>query len=396
MKKLMMAAFVAATFVATSCSDDDVNDPINPIGDSTEYQLQAVSNSDISGTVTFMRNDDNSTTVEIDLDGTTDGQTYPAHIHNNSALETGSIAITLNPVDGETGESTTTFSALEDGSAISYTDLLDFNGYVDVHLSETEMTTLVAVADIGGNELTGESKTYDLHEVDVQGATGMVMFNERKNGNVLATISLEPTTDGEMHPAHIHMNTAAETGDIVFTFNPVDGTTGESYTNMTAWDDGTPLTFQDLMEYDGYINVHESADNLGTIIAQTDIGQNELSGESVTYDLDAIANPDFSGEAVFEERINGETLITINLDGAAAGETYPAHINEGTAAAATGNVSISLNDVDGDTGRSQTNVSQLDNGGSINYDGLLDYDGYIDVHLNGTDILAGDIGSNAI
>ncbi|HET8838483.1 MAG TPA: CHRD domain-containing protein [Flavobacteriaceae bacterium] len=396
MKKLMMAAVVATGIFATSCSDDDVNDPINPIGDSQEYVLQTVSSSNISGTVTFMRNDDNSTTVEIDLEGTADGQIYPAHIHYNSVLETGDVAFTLNPVDGETGESTTTFSALTDGTAISYTDLLNFDGYVDVHLSETEMSTIVARADIGGNELTGESKTYNLHEVDVAGITGTATFEQRKNGAVLASLSIEPSVGAQMHPAHIHMNTAAETGDIVFTFNPLDGTTGMSMTNMTEWDDGTALSFQELMEFDGYINVHESADNLGTLLAQSDIGQNELTGESITYDLDAIANTDYSGQATFEERVNGETLISVNLDGAMSGETYPVHIHEGTAAAGTGAISIQLNELNGDTGMSVTNVSELDNGGSISYEGLLDYDGYLDVHLNDIDVLAGDIGSNLL
>ncbi len=392
----MMVAFVATTFFATSCSEDDVSDPINPIGDSKEYHLESVANPDISGTITFMRNDDNSTTVEIDLDGTVGGQTYPAHIHHNSVLETGGIAVALNPVNGETGESTTTLSALDDGSVISYTDLLNFNGYADIHLSDAEMTTLVARADIGGNELTGQSKTYDLHEVDIPEITGIAMFQERKNGGILATISVEPTTDGEMHPAHIHMNTAAETGNIVFTFNPVNGSTGKSMTNMTSWEDGVPLTFQELMDFDGYVDVHKSADDLDTIIAQSDIGQNELTGESITYNLDAIANTDYSGEATFEQRLNGETLITINLDGTMPGEIYPAHIHEGTAAAGTGTITVELNMVNGETGTSRTNVAELDNGGSINYGSLLQYDGYLDVHLSAADILAGDIGSNAI
>lgn len=396
MKKLMMAAFVATTFFATSCSDDDVSDPINPIGDSKEYILETVSNSGVSGTVTFMRNEDNSTTIEIDLTGTTTGQIYPVHIHHNAYVVGGDIALTLNPVDGETGESTTIISKLDDESTISYTDLLTFNGYFDVHLGETGMTTLVAQVDIGGNELTGESKSYELVEADISGITGTAKFQARKNGAVLATITVEPTTDGEIHPAHIHKNTAVETGDIVFTFNPVNGSSGKSLTNMTTWDDGTPLNFQDLMEYDGYINVHESESNMTTIIAQNDIGQNELSGESVTYLLDAIANTDFSGEAIFEQRLNGETLITIHVNGSIANETYPAHIHEGNAAEGSGAISIVLNEVNGETGQSKTNVTELDNGGSINFDGLLDYNGFLDVHLSDTDILSGNIGSNAL
>ncbi|MCQ6468237.1 hypothetical protein NPN14_23720, partial [Vibrio parahaemolyticus] len=91
------------------------------------------------------------------------------------------------------------------------------------------------------------------------------------------------TIAGASHPAHIHLNTAAEGGDIALTLNAVDGTTGKSTTVLKALDNGTKITYQELLNFDGYINVHLSTSSLATLVAQGDIGQNELTGVSKVY-----------------------------------------------------------------------------------------------------------------
>ena len=139
-------------------------------GNSKTYDLGSVGGSSVSGTATFKEMNDNSITVELDLDGTPDGGEHPAHIHFNSVVETGGIARSLTSVDGSTGKSSTNFSALDDGSSISYDDLLDYDGHINVHLSSDDLT-VVAQGDIGGNELTGATKTYTLNEADVTAET---------------------------------------------------------------------------------------------------------------------------------------------------------------------------------------------------------------------------------
>jgi hypothetical protein len=47
---------------------------------------------------------------------------------------------------------------------------------------------------------------------------------------------------------------------------------GQSFTTVTETDDGTPVTYEDLIAYDGYINIHLSAENLATVVAQGEIG----------------------------------------------------------------------------------------------------------------------------
>ena len=263
--------FLAATAMMVGC---DSEDEITPTGNSITYVLAERSNSGVSGTAELIENSDNTITVNLDLSGTPDGGMHPAHIHFNSAAESGGIAISLGMVNGNTGESSVTFSTLDDGTPISYDELLTFDGYINVHLSESEMETIVAQGDIGQNALTGESTTYSLGEIALSGISGDVVFSERVNGEALAVISLTGTPDGGMHPAHIHMNDAATGGDIAFTFTMVDGSTGMSRTNVDALDDGTAFGYDDVLGYDGYVNVHLSLSAIQTIVAQGDIGSN--------------------------------------------------------------------------------------------------------------------------
>lgn len=260
----------------TSCGDDDDAAVPTFTGETKVYALGSVVNPDISGTATFTENEDSSTTVVLQLTGTPPGGMHPAHIHLNSAVEGGDIAVTLGTVNGDTGSSTITFSALNDGTAISFEELIDFDGYINVHLSATELATIVAQGDIGANELTGLSKGYVLNELDAPGISGTATFFERVNGDALAILDIENTPEGGMHPSHIHMGSVATApGGILFTFNPVNGDTGISRTNVEKLDDDTDFGYSDVLTINGYINVHLSADQLGTIVAQGNIGSNE-------------------------------------------------------------------------------------------------------------------------
>ncbi|QBA65671.1 CHRD domain-containing protein [Muriicola soli] len=195
----------------------------------------------------------------------------------------------------------------------------------------------------------------------------------------------------------MHNNTAAEGGGIAFTFNPVIGDAGISKTNVAALDDGSAFGFADVLSFDGYINVHLSADDLATLVAQGDIGQNELTGESIAYDLAEKDVAGISGTALFEERVNGTTLVTIQLTGTPEGGSHPAHIHENDIAT-TGPIIVGLTSVNGDTGLSKTQVSELVGGAQVSYTDLLTANAYINVHLSNDDLATivaqGNIGSN--
>lgn len=100
-----------------------------------------------------------------------------------------------------------------------------------------------------------------------------------------------------------------------------------------------------------------------------------------------------------KKRENGNTLITISITGAIAGNSYPATINLGSIESIGGGPVVRLlNNVDGTTGKSYTNIRDLDSGVNITYDNWLVYDGYINIYNTTIDlsdvICHGNIGSN--
>ncbi|MHA7842172.1 MAG: CHRD domain-containing protein [Winogradskyella sp.] len=397
LKQQSILMMLFASLFIFSCSSDDDSTPMISILDSKTYQLEERSNSGVSGTATFALQSDESILVTLSLSGTPQNGMHPSHIHFNTAVEGGDIAVSLNEVNGATGMSETVVTQTNDGAPLSYQDLLDFDGYINVHLSAQDLATVVAQGDIGQNELTGESKSYNLGERDVVGISGSVVFEERINGEALATIMLSGTPDGGMHPAHIHMNTAAEGGGILYTFNAVDGTTGMSQSNLAMLDDDSTFGYSDVLTVDGYVNVHLSMNELGTIVAQGDIGQNELTGESTSYTLGEKDVPGISGSVIFEERVNGEAQATIMLSGTPDGGMHPAHIHMNSAAEG-GGILYTFNPVNGTTGMSRSNLSMLDDNSAIGYTDVLTLDGYVNVHLSmaelSTIVAQGDIGSN--
>ncbi|TYB72638.1 hypothetical protein ES677_01705 [Bizionia gelidisalsuginis] len=256
-------------FVACG-NDDDAPIPEDIVTQlaSTTYDLGAASDLAIQGFITVIKNSNNTTTLYIELSGDLNAADHPAQLRLNTAAETGAVALELEAINNETGISSTTTSAY------TYEDLIDFDGYVNVQFSNFESDGLLVQGDIGQNDLTTTSITYDLLEKDVLGASGNITFTKRLNGEALAVISLNGTPSGGIHPAHIHSNDAATTGPIIFTFNTVNGTTGISKTNVSALNDGAPFLYDDVLTVNGYINVHLSDSQLNVIVVQGNIGAN--------------------------------------------------------------------------------------------------------------------------
>jgi hypothetical protein len=388
-KLFLMCGLLALSVVFLTGCDDDDDDPTPQLtGNTTSYPLSAVGGGGVSGTVTFAERDDDQILITIQLNGTQSGGAHPAHIHANSALEGGGIILDLTAVNGGDGKSETVVSALNDGTAVGYEDLLELNGHVNVHASPDDLT-IISQGDIGGNELLTDTKSYSLTPVR-EGATGTATFTKRKNGTTLVTVAVTGTEDGDTHPSHIHENTIAEGGPIVIDLNPVDGATGMARTNVSARNDGTPLTYEELLDFNGYLNVHAGS----SFVVQGDIGGNELLSDNKVYELTPVT-PGTTGTATFTKRKNATTLVTVAVTGTQDGATHPSHIHANTIAEG-GGIVIDLNDVDGGSGVAHTTVRQLNDGTAITYEELLDFNGYLNVHSGSTFVVQGDIGQNEL
>lgn len=260
---------VMVSMALVGCEEEDVV----VVPNSVTYQLKVVDQLGISGTVKFTETSSTVTTIEIDMAGG-DAASHPSHIHVNSAVEGGAISISLNPVIN--GRSSTQVTMLDNNSAVNYSQLIAYNGYLNVHQSSVALNTIIGQTDIGGNALTTTNKTYALAQVGVSGVTGVALFEKRNNGNTLVTISLDGTLDSGVHPAVIHIGSVATVGGgpAVKTLNSVDGTTGKSYTNLSHLNDGTAISYDNAMVYDGYLAIHESQLLIANVICQGNIGSN--------------------------------------------------------------------------------------------------------------------------
>jgi hypothetical protein len=112
-----------------------------------------------------------------------------------------------------------------------------------------------------------------------------------------------------------------------------------------------------------------------------------LQPNTISYGLDPLEGSGVSGTVTFEKMSETETRVTIDVDGLAAGQTYPAHIHEGDHP--DGPIDTDLAPVDGTTGTSTIVVTENNAGEPIDYEFLVNYDGYVNVHApGGTPVLA--------
>lgn len=252
----------------SSCTEDE---PL--VVASTSYDLQVVDQLGIAGTVTFTETSPMITTVVIEMTGA-DNTSHPAHIHLGAAVEGGDVSITLNPVIN--GRSSTEVIRLNNNASVSYAQLIAFDGHLNVHQSTSEMSTIIGQSDIGGNKLTANSISYTLGEFGASGVSGTAVFAKRENGIALVTISLNGTLANGIHPAAIHIGSVATVGGgpVTKTLNPVNGVTGKSYTNLRMLDDSTPISYDNVLAYDGYLAIHEANILMEVVLCQGNIGSN--------------------------------------------------------------------------------------------------------------------------
>lgn len=131
--------------------------------------------------------------------------------------------------------------------------------------------------------------------------------------------------DGAAHPAHIHSGTCAQLGDVVFPLGDVsseilvEGTpmAGEDMgpdDNEVEWSVTTvaaPLA--DIVAGGHTINVHESAENIGTYIACGDIGGVMMGSSDLAIGLGELNDSGYSGIARLHDNGDGTTTVTVYL-----------------------------------------------------------------------------------
>lgn len=98
-----------------------------------------------------------------------------------------------------------------------------------------------------------------------------------------------------------------------------------------------------------------------------------------TFAVEEVEGSGIMGEITFEKVNETTTRITLELTGTQSGDQHPARIHS-TSPDQDGPMILELNPVLGETGRSETLVTPLEDGSPGNYEEWVSFDGYVMVH----------------
>ena len=243
------------------------------------------------------------------------------------------------------------------------------------------------------------SEIFNIEAFEDSNIFGTIEYFKNSNSTITIEVNLVGTESNQSYPAKIVFDTAADydatNTEVAINLVPIDGNSGKSRTTFSTLEDGTFISYEALLDFDGIIMINKS-ETSQVIVTQSDIGQNILTTNTVSYPLSEVDVSDISGTITFTERVNGEALAEISLVGSPEGGVHPAHIHSGSVATAPGAIAFTFNPVISKI--SKTNVAKLDDGSPFGYDDVLSVNGYVNVHLSATNlgiILAqGNIGAN--
>ncbi|WP_282117777.1 hypothetical protein [Maribacter aquivivus] len=171
---------------------------------------------------------------------------------------------------------------------------------------------------------TGQSKEYAILNTNFSDLTGLVKFIENTDGSTTISVELNNTVKGINNPVRLRRNTANIGGDIAVNLNEVKGEDGSSSTTISKLVDGETITFNQLAEFDGYIAIEDNSTSI--LIAYSDIGPNELTGQKISFDL-LSPNGTFNGLVTIEERKKSTSALTIGVFGLSDNEELPCTLN---------------------------------------------------------------------
>jgi hypothetical protein len=162
MKRVIWVVWIG--LIMAACQESESNSEFT--GTEITYALQPGSDYEVSGLVTFKERRDGSTTVVVSLTGTDGSEKLPVHLHLGDISQADvDVAALLSPVDSKTGKSETVLTRLADETKIAYSDLLQLEACMKIHLADTGPGRDVVLA--AGN--IGESFTKSL----ASGRTGI-------------------------------------------------------------------------------------------------------------------------------------------------------------------------------------------------------------------------------
>jgi hypothetical protein len=130
------------------------------------------------------------------------------------------------------------------------------------------------------------------------------------------------------HPAHIHAGQCPGIGDVVAPLSDVtvvgnEAMGAEDHIHVDISQSTVPLALTDILAADHAINVHQSADDMGTYIACGNIGGNDVDGRFLVG-LGPVGASGYSGIAWLTDNGDGTTDVSVTISHSGATESMDA------------------------------------------------------------------------
>lgn len=195
--------------------------------------------------------------------------------------------------------------------------------------------------------------------------SGTVNFTQVLNvDSIIVTIKLQGVNQDGSYPVYIRQGTSLEDGPLAYNLGFVDGA------NPTLTKE-VPLAFSDLANYNGCLNVYRNPNDTVTIVAQSEIGENNIFKAYNMYN--PVNTSQINGQFRVYQRSAGSYLV-IRIDTSFAhmgGASHPARVYT-----AAGDRAFDLTNVDSVSGVSVTPLPDQP------YNTLSTYPGSIKVLLS--------------
>jgi len=185
------------------------------------------------------------------------------------------------------------------------------------------------------------SVSYDILATNNSTVKGQLFLADYGLGSSLIVISVSGAST--MHPAHLHKGNCGSSGDVAV---PLESVSAEGLSVSL-----NDIALSDILAGDHYLNIHASADDLGTIVACTEVGLNALGQNAemaatmtvttdvrpeefdtlstASYRVFSVGNSPLFGQVQLTEESSGGTKFVLTLEGHEAGNQYPVDIKAG-------------------------------------------------------------------
>ncbi len=145
------------------------------------------------------------------------------------------------------------------------------NLFAGLLMSVAVSSAFVACDKDDDNTPALRTKEYTLTPANGSGVTGKVKVSENADRSFNVTVALDKSVKDTVHTAQIYSGSIDNPGEV---FIPLSNITGNDSAASATTANINTITYDSLMNYNGFIRVNYSAYKSDSVVAQANIGKN--------------------------------------------------------------------------------------------------------------------------